>query len=161
MVQVIFYFFFLINFVYLFMFVCAGASLLCTWFSCIEQGLLYLQCMGVSLWWLLFLQSTCSEPVGFGSCIRGLSSCCSQTLEYRLSSCNTWAYLPFGKWDLPGPRIKPMFALAGGFFTTEAPGNPIFYFLNWVLRSGVFTLLFAMYYYVWLKYFVIKNLKIL
>ena len=138
MVQVIFYFFFKINFVCLFMFVCAGASLLCSWFSCIEQGLLCLQCTGISSWWLLFLQSTCSEPVGFGSC-------CSQTLEHRLSSCDTWAYLPLGKWDLPGPGIKPMFALAGGFFTTEAPGNPKFYFLNWVLGSGVFTLLFAMY----------------
>ena len=28
-------------------------------------------------------------------------------------------------WDFPGPGIEPMSpALAGGFFTTEPPGNP-------------------------------------
>ena len=116
---------------------------------------------GLLMWRLLFLRSTCSEPVGFGSSMRGLSICCSQALEHRLGSCGPWAYLPLGTWDLPAPGIKPTFAVAGGFFTTEAPGNPIFYFLNWVLGSGVFTLLFAMYYYVWLQYFIIKNLKIL
>ena len=29
-------------------------------------------------------------------------------------------------WDLPGPGIEPVSpALAGGFFTTGAPGNPL------------------------------------
>ena len=30
-------------------------------------------------------------------------------------------------WDLPGPGIEPMsLALEGGFFTTEAPGKPLY-----------------------------------
>ena len=31
-----------------------------------------------------------------------------------------------GRWDLPGPGIKPMSAtLAGDFFTTKPPGTPL------------------------------------
>ena len=56
-----------------------------------------LWCAGFSLWWLLLLQSTGSRHTGFSSCgtrasvivAHGLSSCGSQTLEYRLSSCGT------------------------------------------------------------------------
>ena len=57
----------------------------------------------------------------------GLSSCGSQALERRLSSCGAQAYLLRGMWDLPGPGIEPVSpALAGGFLTTvstrEVPG---------------------------------------
>ena len=55
----------------------------------------------------------------------GLSSWGSQALEHRLNSC-VWASLLCGMWDLPGPGIKPVsLALAGRFFTTEPPGEPV------------------------------------
>ena len=38
----------------------------------------------------------------------GLVSCGSQNLEHKLSSCSAWASLLHGRWDLPGPGIKPM-----------------------------------------------------
>ena len=48
-------------------------------------------CAGFGLWWLLWLRSTCS-------------------------SCSMQAWSPPGKWDLPGPGIKPLApALAGRF----------------------------------------------
>ena len=43
-----------------------------------------LQCMGFSLWWLLWLQSTGSRRTGF-------SSCALWALERRLSSCGARA----------------------------------------------------------------------
>ena len=56
----------------------------------------------------------------------GLSSCGSQALERRLSSCGAWALLLCGMWDLPGPGIEPMSpALAGGFLTTVLPGKSV------------------------------------
>ena len=59
---------------------------------------------------------------------RGLFSCGVQAAECGLNSCGMWDYLLLGMWDLPGARIEPMFpALAGRFFTTEAPGKPILY----------------------------------
>ena len=55
----------------------------------------------------------------------GFSSCGSQALEHRLSSCGTWAQLLHGMWDLPGPGLKPVSpALAGRFLTTAPPGKP-------------------------------------
>ena len=55
---------------------------------------------------------------------RGLSSCGSEALERRLSSCGTWAYLLFGMWDLPQPGLEPMSpALAGEFLSTVPPGK--------------------------------------
>ena len=47
-------------------------------------GYSLLQCAGFSLWWLLLLQSTGSRHVGF-------SSCGTQALEHRLSSCGARA----------------------------------------------------------------------
>ena len=38
----------------------------------------------------------------------GFSSCGSQTLELGLSSCGTWAWLPYSMWNLHGPRIEPV-----------------------------------------------------
>ena len=54
--------------------------------------------------------------------VRGLTSCGSQALERRFSSCGTRALLLHGMWDLPGPGLEPVsLALAGGFLTTEPP----------------------------------------
>ena len=62
---------------------------------------------------------------------RGLSSCGSQALERRLSSCGAWAQLLYGMWDPPGPGIKPVFpALAGGFSTTAPPGKSLVFVLK-------------------------------
>ena len=36
------------------------------------------------------------------------SSCGSRALEHGFSSCGTWAWLPHGTWDLPGPETKPV-----------------------------------------------------
>ena len=58
----------------------------------------------------------------------GLSSCGSQALERRLSSCGTLAYLLHGTWDLPRPGLEPVSpALAGRFLTTAPPGKPLFW----------------------------------
>ena len=72
----------------------------------------------------------------------GFSSCSSQALEHRLNSC-----VPCGMWDLPRSEIKAMSpALAGGFFTTEPPREPLldslffFYFL-FQLEANYFTIL--------------------
>ena len=54
----------------------------------------------------------------------GSSSCGSQALEYKLSSCGTLAQLPHGMWNLPRPGIKPVSpALAGRFLTTGPPAK--------------------------------------
>ena len=47
-------------------------------------GYSLLWCMGFSLWWLLLLWIMSSSHAGF-------SSCGSQALEHRLSSCGAWA----------------------------------------------------------------------
>ena len=101
---------------------CAGSSLLCGFFSSRgEQGPL----------------SSCSAQAfhccGFSCCrawalvvaARGHSSCASQTLEHRLSSCGALGFqLPCRVWDLRRSGIEPLSpALAGGLFTTEPPGN--------------------------------------
>ena len=64
-------------------------------------------------------------PVGFSSCGLWAQYCGSQALELGLSTCSTGAQLPQDMWDLPRPGIEPTSPkLAGGFFTTEPPGNP-------------------------------------
>ena len=55
--------------------------------SCSEQGLLFVVVHGLLIGWLLLLQSTGSRCAGFGSVALRLSSCGSQALEHRLSSC--------------------------------------------------------------------------
>ena len=50
-----------------------------------------LWCAGFSLWWLLLLQSMGSRHTALVVVAQGLSSCGSQALEHRLSSCGTWA----------------------------------------------------------------------
>ena len=62
--------------------------------------------MGVSLRWLLLLQSA-------GSRAHGLSSCGAQ------------AQLPRGMWDLPRPETEPVSPTrAGGLLCTGPPGKP-------------------------------------
>ena len=49
----------------------------------------------------------------------GFSSC-----SVRAQCCGAWASLPCCERNLPGPGIEPVSpALAGGFFTTGAPGK--------------------------------------
>ena len=61
----------------------------------------------------------------------GLSSCSSQALEHRLSTCGTRAQLFHGMWDLCRPGLKPVsFALHGRFFTTQSKGKPRDYVLR-------------------------------
>ena len=63
--------------------------------------------------------------------VRGLTGGSLRTLELRLSSCDSRASLPLGKWDLPRPRshpgscgIEPISpALAVGFLATGPPGK--------------------------------------
>ena len=41
-----------------------------------------------------------------------------------LGSCGSWAYLPQGTWDLPGPGIEPVSsALAGRVSSSGPPGK--------------------------------------
>ena len=57
---------------------------------------------------------------------RGPRSCGSRALEHGLDSCGAQAELLCGIWGLLGSGIEPVFpALAGGFFTTEPPGNTL------------------------------------
>ena len=93
--------------IHLFIFGCAGSSLLQTLFSsCCKQGLLS-SCRA--------LASHCS----------GFSCYAARALDrVGFCSCGAWTQLLWGMWDLPGPRIKPMFpVLAGGFLTTGPPGK--------------------------------------
>ena len=90
-----------------------------------SRGYSSLWCTGFSLQWLLLLWSTGARHGGASTAVaRGLSSCGSQALESRLSSCGAWALLLCGMWDLPGPGLEPVSpALAGGFSTTAPPGE--------------------------------------
>ena len=115
------------SFIYLFIFGCIGSSLL-------RAGFLQLQRAGATL----RCGVRASHCGGFSCCgaralgawasivvSHGLSSCDSQALEHRPSSCGTWAQLLCSMWDLLGPGLEPMsLALVGGFLTTAPPGKP-------------------------------------
>ena len=89
-----------------------------------EGTALQLQCAGLPLWWLLSLQSMSSRA-------GRLSSCGSQALEHKLSSCGEWAQLLCSRWDLPRSGIEPVSpALPGGFLTTRPPGKSLYLLLN-------------------------------
>ena len=123
---------FLVIFIYLFIYlwlswVFVAAHLLFS-LVVVRGGYLPLRCV-CSLQWLLLLQSTGSRHAVF-------SSCGSQALGRRLSSCGTRAYLLCSMWDLPGPVIEPMSpALAGGFLTTAPPGKSFFFFGFFYFKS--------------------------
>ena len=95
---------FLYNFIYLFVFGCAGSLLLCGLFSS-EQGLV----------------SSCSaRTTHCGGFSRGRT----RALEFRLSSCGARVQFPHGTWNHPRQGIEPMSpALASGFLTTGSPGK--------------------------------------
>ena len=91
----------------------------------------------------------------------GFSSCSSQALEHRLSSCGAWAKLLRGMWDLPGPGIEPVSpALVGGLFTIEAPGVPSLLF-NSHFGLGILPLIFLSFFFLafqmkWLSHRIMK-----
>ena len=107
---------------------CAGSSSLCRLFcSCREQSLLstcgvwVFHCIDLSLLQAEYKVQSVQASVVVA---RGLSSCGSRIPEHRLNSCDTWAQLLCGIWDLPGPGIEHMSpALAGRFFTMKALGT--------------------------------------
>ena len=97
----------------------------------VSRGYSPLQCTGFPLRWLLLLRSMGSRHPGF-------SSCGSQGLERRLSSCGAQALYLCGMWDLPRPGLEPVSpALAGRFLTTAPPGKSLLPFL----KSGCLFLL--------------------
>ena len=130
----------------LFIFGCAGSSLLHRLFSgCGEGGLLSScssrasYCSGLSgrearmgslavkHAWALWLWSTHGLSAAWASVVvaHGLSSCSFWVLEHRLNSCGTWAWWLHSLWDLPWPGLKPVsLALAGGFLTLSHQGSP-------------------------------------
>ena len=92
----------------------------CPWaFSnCGEQGLLPSRGAGL----LLAVASLVAE--------HGLYDAQASTVAaLGLSSCGSWAQLPCGMWNLPGPGIESVSpALAGGFLSTGPPGKPTLWF---------------------------------
>ena len=95
---------------YLFVFSCAGSSLLLRLLS-------LSQCTGFSLQWPLLLRSISSRTHVF-------QYCGSWALEHRFNSCGTRVSLLPGMWDLLGSGIEPVStASAGRFFITEPPGK--------------------------------------
>ena len=81
----------------------------CTWafFSCGEQGLLWLWPRGFSLRWLLLLRST-----GSGVC--------------RLQALCRLGFVALGMWHLPGLRTEPVSpALAGGLVSSGPSGKSL------------------------------------
>ena len=109
---------------YLFIFGCAESLLLPRLFSRRrKQGLLFVaMCIAVaSLVGERRLEGVrASVVVG-----HGLISCGSQTLEHRLNGCGPRASSLWGVWGLPRSAIESGSPeIAGGFFTTEPPGQP-------------------------------------
>ena len=116
-------------FINLFILVLAALGLrCCAWAfsSCGEQGLLFVVVCGL----LIAVASLVAEHRLQVRRLHqlwhaGFSSCGSQAIELRLSSCGARAYLLHGMWDLPGPGLELLSpALAGGFLTTVPPGKP-------------------------------------
>ena len=85
---------------------------------------LLMWCMSFSSQWLLLLWSTCSRA-------GGLSCCCSQAPEHRLSGCGTRASLLHSMWDLPGSGTELVApAVADSLFASEPPGKPLLFLLR-------------------------------
>ena len=104
---------------YLFTFGHAASSLLCRLsLVAASRGYSLLWCSDFSLQGLLLLWS-----VGLGRAC--LSSCSSQALEHRLSSCHAWASLLRSTWDHPGSGIEPVSpALAVDSSPLSLQGSP-------------------------------------
>ena len=111
----VFHFFKINLFILFYLFLAALRFRRCT--RAVSGGYSSLRCAYFSLRWLLLLRSTGSRRAGF-------SSCGSQALECRLSSCGAQAWLLRGMCDLPRPGLEPVSpALVGGFLTTVPPGK--------------------------------------
>ena len=108
-----FFFKVLVTIFCLFIFDCAGSSVLLGLLSrCSEWGLL----SGCDV-------QTCCRARALGHA--GFSRCGSQALDHRYSSCGAWLQLLRGMWNPPGPGIKPGSpVLADVFSTAEPPGKP-------------------------------------
>ena len=98
----------------------ALGPLCCMWaFSSCEQGLLFVQRGGFSLWRPLLLQSI------------GPGAQASVTAVHGLNRVGIRAQLLQGVWDLPRPGLKAVSpALAGGFLTTGPPADSSYYYLK-------------------------------
>ena len=117
------------NYYVLFIFGCAGSSLLCSGFSylCQARATLQLRCTGFSLRWLLLLQSMSSGCAKFSGCgSRALLCVCALVAQSCWTLCNTidcsppgssvhailqarileWFAIPFSR-ESPHPGIKP------------------------------------------------------
>ena len=84
-------------------------------------------CVGFSLVVVCGLLIAVASPVAEYRLLEhmGFSSCSSPTLDHRLGSYGSQAWLVCSMWDQPGPGMEPVSpALAGRFFTSEAPGEP-------------------------------------
>ena len=111
--------FFLKKIVSLFVFGCAGSSLLCKLFSSCGERRLPSSCGTLAS----HHRGFCCGAWALG-CI-GFSSCGSWALEHKLRSCDTQTYLLHCMWDLPEPGMELMSpTLVGRFFNTEPPRKP-------------------------------------
>ena len=65
-----------------------------------------------------------------GARVCRLSTCGSEVLEHRLSSCRTWAQLLYGIWNLPRPGIEPMSPVLAGRFLAMVPPREVLKYTN-------------------------------
>ena len=63
----------------------------------------------------------CSPVVVYGLLLVVGSPVGARTPEDRLSSCGTWASLPSGMWNLPGPGTEPLSPASAGTLLTTGP----------------------------------------
>ena len=114
-IHILLSFYFFHNFIYLFMFGCAGLH------CCVGSSLLAVR----GLLTEAFPVAEHRLKDGWASVVvaHELGTCGSQPLEHRLSSCGAW--LLHGMWDPPRMGIEPVSpALAGGLPTMSHQGSP-------------------------------------
>ena len=72
---------------------------------------------------------------------------CQASLSMEFSKQEYWSRLSYPvPGDLPDPRIEPMSpTLAGGFFTTEPPGKPLFSLFKKTVYYNVLTAFMSIY----------------
>ena len=72
---------------------------------------------------------------GFSYCgAHALGTWASVIAAHGLSSCDTWAQMLHGMWNLPAPGIEPISpALAGGFLSTAPPGKSWICILTYIV----------------------------
>ena len=129
------------NFIYSFMFGCAGSSLLCWLFSsCGDRGL------------LSFFGVQASHCGGFSCCRAQARGTWASVVVVK------WIQLPHGMWNLPTAGIKPLSCALAGFLTTGPPRkscvdlfNNILWFSmrrgSWYLKNGIFIFLYGSYFW--------------